>query len=171
MTRLSTGGVEGDAFDVRLTSGPVVTAAVVDTTEAGLVVVTIVEADDHGHAVAGALPGDDEMVTILADPPITIAFGDIATVGVDEGTPVLDADGDLVGSVHSLRRRRDRRGRRHRSEPDGHRRQRPTHVVADHERPATGQRLERRRHHRRPMTTPTIVATAAIATMPPSAIS
>lgn len=97
MTRLSTAGVEGDAFDVRLTSGPVVTAAVVDTTEAGLVVVTIVEADDPGHAVAGTLPGDDEMVTILTDPPITIAFGDIATVGVDEGTPVLDADGDLVG--------------------------------------------------------------------------
>lgn len=97
MTRLSTGGVEGDAFDVRLTSGPVVTAAVVDTTDAGLVVVTIVEADDHGHAVAGDLPSDDEMVTILTDPPITIAFGDIATVGVDEGTPVLDAAGDLVG--------------------------------------------------------------------------
>ena len=97
MTRLSTGGVEGDAFDVRLTSGPVVTAAVIDTTDDGLVVVTIVEADDHGHVVAGALPGDDEMVTILTDPPITIAFGDIATVGVEEGTPVLDADGDLVG--------------------------------------------------------------------------
>jgi hypothetical protein len=37
------------------------------------------------------------MVTILADPPITILFGDIATVGADEGTPVLDADGDLIG--------------------------------------------------------------------------
>jgi hypothetical protein len=97
MTRLSTGGVEGDAFDVQLSSGPVVTAAVIDTTAEGLVVVTIVHADESGHAVGGALPGDDEMVTILADPPITISFGDIATVGVDEGTPVLDANGDLIG--------------------------------------------------------------------------
>jgi hypothetical protein len=97
MTRLSTGGVEGDAFDVRLTSGPVVTAAVVDTTADGLVVVTIVDPDQSGHAVAGDLPHDDEMVTILTDPPITILFGDIATVGVDEGTPVVDADGDLIG--------------------------------------------------------------------------
>ena len=97
MTRLSTGGVEGDAFDVRLTSGPVVTAAVIDISAEGLVVVTIADPDQYGHAVAGALPGDDEMVTILADPPITILFGDIATVGADEGTPVLDADGDLIG--------------------------------------------------------------------------
>jgi hypothetical protein len=97
MTRLSTGGDEGDAFDVRLASGPVVTAAVIDTTHEGLVVVTIAEPDDSGHDVAGALPGADEMVTILADPPVTVLFGDIASVGADEGTPVVDADGELIG--------------------------------------------------------------------------
>ncbi len=97
MTRVSTTGVDGDAFDVRLTSGPVVTAAVVETTDYGVVVVTIARADPDGHAVAGGLPDDDEIVTILADPPVTVAFGDVDTIGADEGTPVLDADGDLIG--------------------------------------------------------------------------
>jgi hypothetical protein len=97
MTRLSTGGVEGDAFDVRLASGPVVTAAVVDTTDEGLVVVTIAVPDDGGHDVAGALPGADEMVTILADPPVTVQFGEIASIGADEGTPVVDSAGELIG--------------------------------------------------------------------------
>ena len=34
---------------------------------------------------------------MLADPPVTIAFADVASVGAPDGTPVIDADGSLVG--------------------------------------------------------------------------
>jgi hypothetical protein len=85
----------GDELDVRLTSGPVVTA-VVDGTSAGLVIVSITS-ELAGHEIADDLPGPDEIVTVMADPPVTVAFSAVDTVEADEGTPVLDSDGNLVG--------------------------------------------------------------------------
>jgi hypothetical protein len=95
MTRLSTSAAEGDAFDVRLTSGPVVTASVLED-DHDVVVVTI-EQDDPGHEIASATPEPDAIVTVMADPPVTIAFAAVRSVGAAEGTPVLDANGQLVG--------------------------------------------------------------------------
>jgi hypothetical protein len=95
MTRLSAAGTEGDALDVRLTSGPVVTASIL-TDDDDVVVVTI-EQDDPGHEIASKVPGPEEIVTVLADPPVTVAFADVDSVGAAEGTPVLDGNGQLVG--------------------------------------------------------------------------
>lgn len=85
----------GTQFDVQLASGPVVTA-VVDTAQSGVVLLAI-KRQGGGHPIASTQPDDDEIVTVLADPPVTIAFADIGTVDADEGTPVLDEDGELVG--------------------------------------------------------------------------
>jgi len=94
---LTTGeAVAGTEFNVILESGPVVTA-VVDATESGIVVLSITGYGGDHHAIAAQLPDADEIVTVLAHPPITIAFADIGSVAADEGTPVLDDDGDLVG--------------------------------------------------------------------------
>ena len=95
MTRLSASGSQGDAFDVRLTSGPVVTASIL-TDDDDVVVVTI-EQSDPGHQIASKVPGPDEIVTVLANPPVTVAFADVESVGAAEGTPVIDGNGQLVG--------------------------------------------------------------------------
>ena len=95
MTRESARHREG-SFDVRLTSGAVVSAAVVDTSDDGVVVVTIATSD-QAHEIAGAPPQPDDIVTVLADPPVTVTFGSIDGMELAEGTPVLDSDGALVG--------------------------------------------------------------------------
>lgn len=96
MTRLGVDARLGEAFDVELSSGPVVTASVMGTTDAGVVVVTIATTGD-GHDVALQEPDPGEIVTVMADPPVTVAFSDVATVAADEGTPVVDRMGALVG--------------------------------------------------------------------------
>ena len=85
----------GSEIDVQLTSGPVVTA-VVDVTTPGVVVVSIASGSE-GHPIAEEPPDPDEIVTVLAEPPVTIAFSALSTVDAAEGTPVLDRDGDLIG--------------------------------------------------------------------------
>lgn len=98
MTSSGVAADPGREVDVRLTSGPVVTA-VVDGTIPGLVVLSIdAEASgEKGHPIADEQPPPDEIVTVLADPPVTIAFSAVATVDAAEGTPVLDGDGELIG--------------------------------------------------------------------------
>jgi hypothetical protein len=95
MTRESARHRDG-SFDVRLTSGAVVSAAVVDTSAEGLVVVTIASSD-QAHEIASAPPHPDDIVTVLVDPPVTVPFGSIDGMELAEGTPILDADGALVG--------------------------------------------------------------------------
>jgi hypothetical protein len=85
-----------DAFDVQLASGVIVEAAVMSTTPAGLVVVTIA-VSDTAHDLADELPEPDEIVTVLTETPMTVPFGDIDELDLAEGTPVLDAEGALVG--------------------------------------------------------------------------
>jgi hypothetical protein len=85
----------GAELDVQLTNGPVVTA-VVNGTVQGVVVVSIASGA-NGHEIAAAPPQPDEIVTLLAEPPVTIAFSALTTLDAREGTPVLDRDGDLIG--------------------------------------------------------------------------
>jgi hypothetical protein len=80
---------------VRLTSGPVVTASILADDDH--VVVVTIEQDDPGHEIASTTPGAEEIVTVLAEPPVTVAFADIESVGAAEGTPVLDGNGQLIG--------------------------------------------------------------------------
>lgn len=86
----------GEEFDVQLSSGQVVAAEVIDETVDGVVVVTIAMTEP-GHDIASEPPSPDAIVTVLADPPVTVAFADVASVGAPDGTPVIDADGSLVG--------------------------------------------------------------------------
>jgi len=85
----------GSELDVQLTNGPVVTA-VVDATMAGVVVVSIAS-QTSGHEIAKTQPDPEEIVTVLAEPPVTIAFAALTTLYAEEGTPVLDDDGELIG--------------------------------------------------------------------------
>jgi hypothetical protein len=85
----------GAQLDVQLTNGPVVTA-VVNATAAGVVVVSIASVAD-GHEIAAGQPEADEIVTVLAQPPVTVAFAALTMLHAEEGTPVLDGDGELIG--------------------------------------------------------------------------
>jgi hypothetical protein len=85
----------GSEPDVQLTNGPVVTA-VVDATSAGVVIVSIASGA-HGHEIAATPPDPEDIVTVLAEPPVTIAFAALTTLDAEEGTPVLDGDGELIG--------------------------------------------------------------------------
>lgn len=85
----------GSELDVQLTNGPVVTA-VVNATAPGVVVVSIATRAS-GHEIAASPPEPDDIVTVLAEPPVTIAFSALTTLDAKEGTPVLDNDGDLIG--------------------------------------------------------------------------
>jgi len=85
----------GAELDVQLMNGPVVTA-VVDSTMQGVVVVSIASGAS-GHEIAASQPEPYDIVTVLAEPPVTIAFSALTTLDAKEGTPVLDHDGDLIG--------------------------------------------------------------------------
>jgi hypothetical protein len=85
----------GSEINVQLTNGPVVTA-VVDATSAGVVIVSIASGA-NGHEIAATPPDPNDIVTVLAEPPITIAFAALTTLDAEEGTPVLDGDGELIG--------------------------------------------------------------------------
>lgn len=86
----------GESFQVQLTSGVVVQAAVMQTSEDGLVVVTIASSDT-AHDIADEPPAPDEIVTVLGETTMTVPFGEVDELDLAEGTPVLDADGALVG--------------------------------------------------------------------------
>lgn len=99
MTTGSAAAELGSELDVQLTSGPLVTAVIDETGEAGMDGVMVVSLTTKlgGHTIANDLPRPDEIVTVLANPPVTVAFADVGDIDVVDGTPVLDADGDLVG--------------------------------------------------------------------------
>jgi hypothetical protein len=94
-------------IDVVLVSGLVTKALVVDPGRSGGIawVSLDVEADDepetesdgHGLDVAVKMPRADDVVTVLADPPMLVEFAHIEQVKADDGTPVIDDDGDVVG--------------------------------------------------------------------------
>lgn len=88
-------GVPAAEFDVELTSGPVVTAVV--ATVADDIVVLAIDGPAAGHTVATHTPLDGELVTVLVEPPVTVAITEVAALEPVEGTPVLDHEGKLVG--------------------------------------------------------------------------
>lgn len=89
------GVVVGDAVEVEVPSGRLHAARIVG--RSGDTVLVELERAEPGVDVAEDRPTGDEIVTVLAEPPITIAFDDLATLAVAEGTAVLDGAGDLVG--------------------------------------------------------------------------
>lgn len=95
VTRASLADTDGMVIDVRLPSGRTTAGSIV-TASADAVVVALA-AIEPGHRIAAVRPLRHEMVTVMADPPISVAYSDIGTIDADEGTAVLDGDGSLVG--------------------------------------------------------------------------
>ena len=85
----------GRRIEVVVPSGDVHEAAVVGV--AGDAVVVHLASAEPGLSLAERLPADDDIVTVLDAPPITVAFADLVDLEVDEGLAVVDDDGRLVG--------------------------------------------------------------------------
>lgn len=95
VTRASVSNSTSSVIDVRLPSGRMSVGSIV-TASTDTVVVALATVE-LGHAIADHRPDDHDMVTVMASPPVTVAYDDVDTLVVDEGTPVIDDDGHLVG--------------------------------------------------------------------------
>ncbi len=96
LTRAGLAGNRGPLIDVRFLSGELDAAVIVSESDQSIVVVALAHATS-GYEVARDAPGSDELVTVLDSPPVTVAFVDIGSISVVEGTAVLNSDGRLVG--------------------------------------------------------------------------
>jgi hypothetical protein len=93
------GAIAGRAgiVSARLPSGDIVDVKIIRTdTAAGLTVVSL-PAKEIGYELADASPAPSDTVLVNGEPPLVVAMNELAALDVDEGTPVLDGDGDLVG--------------------------------------------------------------------------
>jgi len=95
VTRAALADVDHMIIDVRLPSGRTTAGSIVMASDQAVVVA--LAAIEPGHDVAVVRPTADQMVTVLTDPPVTVAYGEVDTLEVGEGTAVLDGDGLLVG--------------------------------------------------------------------------
>lgn len=95
VTRVALAGVEHMIIDVRLPSGRTTAGSIVTASDQAVVVA--LAAIEPGHDLAVDRPTAGQMVTVLTEPPVTIAYGEIGTLEVGEGTAVIDDDGLLVG--------------------------------------------------------------------------
>lgn len=95
VTRASLRAADSSIVEVRLPSGRRSLGSIVTASDAA-VVVALAETE-AGHTIARRPPDDDDMVTVMATPPVEVAFAEVDDLSVDEGTPVLDEDGLLVG--------------------------------------------------------------------------
>ena len=92
--RLTDAGL-GTELDVNLAGGRTRAARVVG--RAGETVLVELDVPEPGVDLAHDRPERHEIVTVLAQPPVTIHLADLDDLDVAEGTAVLDDDGDLVG--------------------------------------------------------------------------
>lgn len=95
VTRASLSAADSTVVEVRLPSGRRSLGSIVTASESA-VVVALAETES-GHPIARERPGAGDVVTVMAVPPVEVAFADVDELSVDEGTPVLDGDGHLVG--------------------------------------------------------------------------
>ena len=93
-TRTGRAGI-GESVEVAVPSGATRDARIVG--QVGDTVLVELERSEPGVDLADQHPEGHEIVTVLAEPPVTIVLDDLAELEVDEGTAVLDGDGDLVG--------------------------------------------------------------------------
>jgi hypothetical protein len=95
VTRASVVDMRRTVIDVKLPSGRLSAGSIVTASDDAVIVA--LATTEPGHAVARHLPEPNEMVTVMSSPPITISYGDVDTLAVEEGTAVLDENGHLVG--------------------------------------------------------------------------
>jgi hypothetical protein len=86
------------SLDVVLPSGRRTWGRIVETRAGSseTVLVHLFDAEP-GHEVTDRRPQGHEVVTVMASPPITVAFDDIAELDVENGTAIVDENGRLVG--------------------------------------------------------------------------
>jgi hypothetical protein len=98
LTRDAVGRVDGGEIEVRLPSGDTLAAEIVAMSDD--MVVVALASPVAGHDIADEVPAATDIVTMLASPPVTVAFDHVdemaQELAVDEGTAVLDDDGDLI---------------------------------------------------------------------------
>jgi len=97
--QVNTPRLDNRRIDVVLVTGHVTRARVVDPGEDGGIAWVALDAgeSDQGLDVASDMPRADDVVTVLADPPMLVEFAHIGDVDAADGTPVVDDDGDVVG--------------------------------------------------------------------------
>lgn len=95
VTRASLSGSSDTVIDVKLPSGRTSAGSIVTASDDAVVVA--LATTEPGHDIAAQRPDDREMVTVMASPPITVAYDDVDTLAVEEGTAVIDRSGHLVG--------------------------------------------------------------------------
>jgi hypothetical protein len=92
-------GHDASSLSVVLPSGRLATAQLVepDDESSGETALIVLDHAEPGRQVSEHRPKDREVVTIMSSPPITVAYADIASLDVEEGTAVIDESGGLVG--------------------------------------------------------------------------
>jgi len=92
-------GTDGERVEVRLVSGDIVDAEVVGTDPAGDVTLVSLPADPDAEHLefAATQPGPTDTVLVRSADPIVVTMDELATLEVDEATPVMDGRGRLVG--------------------------------------------------------------------------
>lgn len=91
-------GADGEMPDLVLPSGRVTSGEVMgDAGDSGEAVLVHLADREPGHEVAERRPDGDDVVTVMTDPPISVALDDLDEVEAADGTAVVDAAGDLVG--------------------------------------------------------------------------
>ena len=91
-------GARGQRVQVRLASGEVVQVSIERTTDDVTVVSLPAGIEPDSFDVSSAHPsGDDTVVLLRDDEPVTVQIGELANVDVAEATPVLDERGRLLG--------------------------------------------------------------------------
>lgn len=88
----------GDTIEVRFATGGGTTGRVLHLGDhAAIVELAGVTRGDTPSYVTHADAADDEIVTVLSDPPITVELSSVGDTQADEGTAVVDGHGALVG--------------------------------------------------------------------------
>lgn len=96
VTGRSIGDHSSEHLDVRVASGEVIEAEIVSPMDDTVVVVALAHGEP-GRVIARHRPADHEMVTVMSESPVTVAYADVGTLAVHEGTAVVDGNGALVG--------------------------------------------------------------------------
>lgn len=97
VTRAALDDTTDGSVSVRFTSGREGRGTVIDEHTNDHVVMIALADWEPALAVARDTPHDREIVKVMDSPPVTVAFGDVASLELREGTPVVDDDGALVG--------------------------------------------------------------------------
>ncbi len=95
VTMKSLAGQRGGTVLFRLRSGDTATGEIMwELDDAALLSIPTAQTP---HAIATDKPHHSDMVTVMSDTPVDMAFAEVTKADVPEGTPIVDDEGALVG--------------------------------------------------------------------------